>query len=271
MGGCQVFPADDPWNTDISSAPLDPRSDAWVGSLGTSGRFHPDFGSRYGIPFTTADASTPLVPVDFEYAEESDPGPYPIPRDAPVEQGSDAHVIVVDTSTCRLYELFAAEPGPASWHAGSGAVFDLGSNALRPAGWTSADAAGLPILPGLARYEEAAAGEIRHALRFTAARTQKGYVAPARHFASSLTSDGVPPMGARARLKASVDLSAMTPQARTVARALQRYGMILADNGASWFATGALDPRWDDEDLDALKELRGSDFEFVAAGPVTTR
>jgi len=268
---CPIFPADNAWNSDVSSATLDPRSAAWVASIGGAAAFHPDFGSEYGIPYATAGASTPRMPVTFAYADESDPGPYPIPRDAPVEQGGDAHVLVVDLDACKLYELFAARASGGAWHAGSGAIFDLRSNALRPAGWTSADAAGLPILPGLARYEEAAAGEIRHALRFTAVHTQRGYVAPARHFASDITDPNVPPMGARARLKASIDLSGMTPQARTVARALQRYGMILADNGSNWYVTGAPDPRWDDEDLDALKSLRGSDFEFVAAGPVTTR
>lgn len=268
---CPIFPADNPWNTDISSAPLDPRSEAWVASVGTTTAFHPDFGSVYGIPYATADASTPKVPVTFDAADESDPGPYPLPADVPVEQGSDAHVLVVDTSSCKLYELFATRPGVDGWHAGSGAVFDLTSNDLRPAGWTSADAAGLPIFPGLARYEEAAAGEIRHALRFTAARTQRGYVYPARHFASSITEPDVPPMGARARLKVSVDLSSMAPQAQVVARALQRYGMILADNGSSWFVTGAPDTRWSDDDLGDLKKLRGSDFEFVDAGAVTTR
>jgi hypothetical protein len=271
VAGCPIFPADNPWNTDISAAPLDARSSAWVASIGSGGAFHPDFGSQYGIPYTTADASTPKVPVTFDYADESDPGPYPIPRDAPIEAGGDAHVLVVDTSTCKLYELFAAQPATTSWHAGAGAVFDLRSNALRPAGWTSADAAGLPVLAGLARYDEAAAGEIRHALRFTAVRTQRGYVHPARHFASSITDPNVPPMGARARLKASVDVSRFPPQARAVARALQRYGMILADNGSNWYVTGALDPRWTDSDLGALKSLRGSDFEFVQAGPVTTR
>ena len=269
--GCTVFPPDNPWNADVSAAALDPRSAAWTASVGLSTALHPDFGTVYGIPYTTADAATPPVPIAFDYAAESDPGPYPIPPGAPVEGGSDRHVLVVDTSTCKLYELFAAEPGAVGWRAGSGAVFDLASNALRPAGWTSADAAGLPILAGLARYDEAASGEIRHALRFTAARTQRGYVAPARHFASSVTDPDVPPMGARARLKASADLSGLSPQARVVARALQRYGMILADNGSSWFVTGAPDPRWSDDDLHTLSRLRGSDFEFVAAGPVTTR
>jgi hypothetical protein len=270
-GACPVFPADNPWNADISAAPVDARSDAWVASTGAATAFHPDFGSDFGIPYAVIGGATGKVPVTFDYAGESDPGPYPIPPDAPIEQGSDAHVLVVDTSTCTLYELFAAQPFGGGWHAGSGAVFDLRSNALRPPGWTSADAAGLPIFAGLARWEEAAAGEIRHALRFTAARTQKGYVSPARHFASSITDPNVPPMGARARLKAGVDLSGMTPQARIVALALKRYGMILADNGSSWYVTGAPDTRWSDADLDALKRLRGSDFEFVEAGTVTTQ
>jgi hypothetical protein len=270
-GECPIFPADNPWNTDVSSEPVDPRSDAWVASIGAGTALHPDFGSVYGIPYATAGAATPRWPLTFDYADESDPGPYPIPVDAPIEQGSDAHVLVVDTSACVLYELFAAQPGSSAWHAGSGAIFDLRSNALRAAGWTSADAAGLPIFPGLARYEEAAAGEIRHALRFTAVHTQRGYVSPARHFASSDTDPNIPPMGARARLKGSVDLTGMTPQARVVARALQRYGMLLADNGSNWYVTGAPDVRWSDEDLGALKGLRGSDFEFVQAGTVTTR
>ncbi len=270
-GACPIFPADNAWNTDVSSAPLDPRSSAWVASVGATTAFHPDFGSQYGIPFATADGSTPKTSIAFDYADESDPGPYPIPANPPVEQGGDAHVLVVDTSACKLYELFAVQCGATSWYAGAGAIFDLRSNALRPAGWTSADAAGLPIFPGLARYEEVATGEIRHALRFTAAHTQRGYVFPARHFASSITDPNVPPMGARARLKASVDISGMTPQARVAARALQLYGMILADNGSNWYATGAPDARWSDSDLDALKRLRGSDFEFVQAGPVTTQ
>jgi hypothetical protein len=271
IAGCPVFPSDNPWNMDISAEPLDARSSAWVSSIGTGGAFHPDFGTAYGIPITIADASTPLVPITFDYAGESDPGPYPLPRETAIEQGSDAHVLVVDRSTCKLYEVFAAQPGTTSWHGGSGAIFDLTSNALRPDGWTSADAAGLPILPGLARYDEVAAGEIRHALRFTVSRTQRGYVFPARHFASSVTDPDVPPMGARARLKAGYDTSRLGPQARVIARALQRHGMILADNGSSWFVTGATDARWDDDDLNTLKSLRGSDFEFVQAGPITTR
>jgi hypothetical protein len=210
------------------------------------------------------------MPISFDYAGESDPGPYPIPTNTVIESGSDAHAIIVDSSTCLLYEIFGAVPGSTSWHGSSGAKFDLTSNALRPAGWTSADAAGLPIMPGLARYDEVAAGEIRHALRFTVQHTQRGYVAPARHFASSITDPNVPPMGVRARLKASYDLSKLSPQARIVARALQRYGMFLADNGSNWYVSGATDPRWNDSDLDSLKTLMGSDFEFIQAGPITT-
>jgi hypothetical protein len=267
-GACPIFPADNAWNTDISSALLDTHSGAWVASIGTGTGFHPDFGSQYGIPFALAGSSTPRVSVSFDYADESDPGPYPVPAGAPVEQGSDGHLLVIDTSACKLYELFAVQCG--AWHAGSGAIFDLRSNALRPAGWTSADAAGLPIFPGLARYEEVAAGAIRHALRFTASRTQAGYIAPATHFASSNTDPNVPPMGARARLKSTVVISGMTPQAKVVAQALKTYGMILADNGSNWYVTGAPDTRWDDSDLDALKQLRGSDFEFVYTGDVVT-
>jgi hypothetical protein len=274
-GDCSVFPADNAWNKDISGADvlLETHSTAWVNSIGANTAFHPDFGSDFGIPYATASALTPKVPINFDaYGDESDPGPYPIPPDAPVEGGSDAHVIVVDLSSCTLYELANAYKEGSGWTASCGAKFDLKSNALRPDGWTSADAAGLPIFAGLARYDEVAAGEIHHALRFTAARTQKGYVYPARHAAGSTSDENVPPMGARARLKAGVDISRMTPQAQVVARALKKYGIILADNGSSignWFVTGAPDSRWDDEDLNALKQLHGNDFEFVETGPVT--
>ena len=267
VAGCSIFPPDNPWNADVSAAPLDARSGAWVAALGTSASLFAGFGPGYGIPYATADRSTPRVDFRFEWA--SDPGPYPVPPDAPIEPGDDRHVIVVELSECKLYELFAAYPGTPAWSAGAGAIFDLSSNALRPAGWTSADAAGLPIFPGLARYDEASSGGVRHALRFTGT-TQRGYVFPARHFSSTITDSGVPPMGARARLKASVDVSGFPPQARALARALQHYGMFLADNGPSWLLTGAPDPRWSEADLDALKRLRGADFEFVAAGPVTT-
>jgi hypothetical protein len=205
------------------------------------------------------------VPVSFDYADESDRGPYPIPRDVPLEEGGDRHAIVVDRTRCRLYELFALTRRASGWHAGSGAVWNLRSNALRPSGWTSADAAGLPILPGLARYDDVRRGSIDHALRFTVSRTRRAFVWPARHFASSLTDPDLPPMGLRLRLRASFDVSGFPPQARIVLRALKRYGMLVADNGSDWFVTGAPSPRWDDEDLHTLSRVRGADFEVVAA------
>jgi hypothetical protein len=267
VAGCPVFPATNAWNQRVDRAPVHPNSAAIVRSIGLDRPFHPDFGTRYGIPFRVVPRTQRRVPVSFEYASESDRGPYPIPPDAPVEGGSDRHVLVVQRGTCRLYELFAAQrlDGGRRWRAGSGAIFDLRSNRLRPRGWTSADAAGLPILPGLARYDEVRRGVIRHALRFTAPRTRRAFVFPARHFASSLTDPDLPAMGQRLRLRASVDPRRFGRQARVVVRALQRYGMLLADNGSPWFVTGAPHPRWDDEDLDTLKRLRGSDFEVVSA------
>jgi hypothetical protein len=270
--GCTIFPADNPWNRDISGAPLHGRSAAWVASIGTGGNVHPDVGTAYGIPYVEVRASQPRVPVTFQYADESDPGPYPIPPDAPVEGGSDRHVLVLDRESCRLWELFDASTadGGRSWHAGSGATWDLRSNALRPDGWTSADAAGLPILPGLIRYDEVAAGHIDHALRFTARRTQRGFIHPATHFASSITDPNVPPMGARFRLKAGYDCSPLSRTAQVVCAALKRFGMLLADNGSDWFITGAPDRRWDDDALNDLKRIPGSAFEAVDSGPVIT-
>ena len=201
--------------------------------------------------------------VRFEYADESDRGPYPIPASPKIEGGSDRHILMVQRGTCRLFELFAAARSDGSWRAGSGAIFNLRSNKLRPRGWTSADAAGLPILPGLARHDEVARGEIPHALRFTVSRTRRAFVFPARHFASSLTDPDLPAMGQRLRLKRSVDISRFPRQARVVATALQRYGMLVADNGSDWYLSGAPDPRWDNDDLRALKHLQGSDFEVV--------
>ena len=212
VAGCPVFPPDNPWNRDISADPVDTNSAAYVASmLQDAKNLHPDFGGggAYGIPYSTVEQNQAVQPVSFTYASESDPGPYPIPPNAPIEGGSDRHVLVVQKGTCKLYELFAADYVGSGWQAGSGAVFDLNSNALRPAGWTSADAAGLPIFPGLARYEEVAAGEIRHALRFTVKRSQKAYILPARHYASDLTDQNLPPMGLRLRLKASFDLSGL--------------------------------------------------------------
>ena len=274
LGGCPVLPERHAVNRDISEAPVDPRSKAYIASiLGSGGnRFmHADFGGEgeYGIPFRVVDAAQKLVPITFdEYADESDPGPYPIPLGAPVEQGSDRHVLVLQRERCRLYERYHARRAGRGWRAGSGAVFDLRSGRARPAGWTSADAAGLPILPLLARYEEVAAGEIRHALRFTVSRSQRGYVAPARHFASSDDDPRLPPMGLRLRLKRSFKISGYRGQARVVLNALRRYGMIVADNGSDWFITGAADRRWDDEDLNQLKRVPGSAFEVVRHGRV---
>ena len=272
---CQVFPRDNHWNVRVDGLPVAPGSDRIVRSIGAGAAVHADFGSGLyegrpiGIPFTTVGKRQRRVRVSFEYADESDRGRYPIPRRAPVEGGrgsdGDRHVIVVDRGRCRLYELFAAYPvnGGVRWRAGSGASWSLRSNRLRPAGWTSADAAGLPILPGLARYEEVRRGEIDHALRFTAPRTRRAYVYPARHFAASSDDPDLPPMGLRVRLRAGFDTSGFGRQSRVVLTALKRYGMLLADNGSPWFVSGAPSRGWDNEDLHALGRVRGSDFEVV--------
>jgi hypothetical protein len=279
-GACPTFPADNPWNTDISTFALHSRSAAWVASIGSTTKLHPDFGTFWdgapiGIPFVHVGSGQPKVPVSFEYADESDPGPYPIPRDAPIEGGpsssGDRHVIVVDDAACMLYELFAAYPqgGGTSWQAGSGAVFDLRSNALRPDYWTSADAAGLPIYPGLVRYDEVVGdGVIDHALRFTISRSQRGFIHPATHFASSITDANVPPMGARLRMKQSYSCAAFSTEVKVICAALKRYGMIVADNGSNWYVSGQHDPRWDDDALGDLKQIPGSAFEAVETGPV---
>lgn len=272
---CQLFPKDNPWNQRVDQAPLHPRSDAMIRSIGTDDGVHADFGSgRYdggpiGIPYTTVSKRQKRVRVSFDYADESDKGPYPIPPKAPIEGGSssdgDRHVIVVDRDRCKLYELFAAFPqsGGRSWKAGSGAIWSLKSNRVRPAGWTSADAAGLPILPGLARYEEVKRGRIDHALRFTVSRSRKAYVYPARHFASSDDNPDLPAMGQRLRLKASFDISRYPRQSRIVLKALQEYGMIVADNGSDWFLSGAPSSGWNNDDLHSLGGVKGSDFEVV--------
>jgi hypothetical protein len=275
LGGCAVLPADNIWNTRVDSLPVSAMSASYVASIGGSTGLHPDFGTVYngapnGIPFVIVPGSQPRVPVSFTYADESDPGPYPVPPSAPIEGGpnstGDRHVLVVDSGNCTLYELYSAYPNPGgSWSAGSGAVFSLLSDALRPAGWTSADAAGLPILPGLVRYDEVAAGQIAHALRFTAAVTQRAYVWPARHFASSHVSTTLPPMGTRVRLKAGVDISHFSPANQVILRALKTYGMLLADNGSNWFVSGAPDARWNDSDLGALRQIVGSNLEVVDA------
>lgn len=270
LGPCPLFPADNVWHADVRALGTHPRSDDWRATIGATRGLKADFGSGtwdggpIGIPFTRVGAGQPKVPVLFGYADESDPGPYPIPADAPVEHGSDHHVIVVDDSTCRLYETYdSTRQTSGSWTAGSGATWDLRSNALRPAGWTSADAAGLPILPGLVRYEEVAAGRIDHAVRFTAPVTQRAYVWPARHQAGSTSSQAAPPMGAWFRLRSDFDVSGLAPQARVVADALKVHGMVLADNGSAWFLSGAPDQRWDNDDLRTLGSIRGSDLVAV--------
>ncbi len=273
LGGCAVFPADNAWNRDVSRDPVDPRSDAYIAAISAGGdRFlHADFGANpaYGIPYVVVPSSQPPVPISFvEYGDESDPGPYPVPPDAPVEAGSDRHVLVLRQGECMLYELYHARKVGAGWEAGSGAVWNLGSNALRPEGWTSADAAGLPILPGLARYDEAEAGAILHALRFTVWRSQRAYIHPATHAAGATDDQNYPPMGLRLRLKADYDITGFTGHARVILEALRRYGMIVADNGTSWYISGATDARWNDEDLDQLKGVPGSAFEVVTSGPV---
>ncbi len=284
LHGKQVFPSDNPWNQDISSAEVDPNSDNLIASIGLNIGLHPDFGTVYsgapnGIPYIVVAGNQPRVPINFTaYGDESDPGPYPMPADAPIEGGptssGDRHVLVIDRDNWKLYELFYAFPinNGASWDAACGAVFDLNSNALRPAGWTSADAAGLPIFPGLVRYDEVfEQGEIKHALRFTAQRTRRAYVYPARHFASSDTSPNRPPMGMRVRLKAGFDISNFSPRMQVILRALKKYGMILADNGSNWYISGAPDLRWDDNELGTLKTIKGSNFEVVRMGTIVTQ
>ena len=274
IAGCPVFPADNAWNRNVSRDPVDPRSAAYIRSIGAGLRLHPDFGSGrygfYGIPVTIAAATQPRRTVRFTgYPDESDRGGYPIPASARIEGGGDRHVLVVQRGSCRLYELYGARRVQGRWEASNGAIFDLRSNHLRPAGWTSADAAGLPIMPGLARADEARAGAIRHALRFTVARTQRAYVAPARHLASSDTDRDLPPMGLRLRLKASYPLGGFHGQSRVILTALRRYGMLVADNGSSWYLSGTADPRWDDADLEQLKRVPATAFEVVRAGHVT--
>ena len=278
-----IFPADNPWNRDISREPVDPNSAALVKSIGLDKPLHPDFGTTYhgapnGIPFIVVGGTQPRVPVQFQYKDESDPGPYPIPPDAPIEGGpsakGDRHVLVIDRDAWKLYELFSSHPeaGGKSWRAGSGAIFDLASNKLRPAGWTSADAAGLPIFPGLVRYDEVMEKKaILHALRFTCVRSRHAYVPPATHFASRLTDANLPPMGMRVRLRADFDISKFPPEAQVILTALKKYGMLLADNGSDWFLSGAPDPRWNDDALNTLKRVKGHDFEVIQMPAPVTR
>jgi hypothetical protein len=282
LNGKRLFPADNDWNRDVSGDPVDPNSANLVASMGLTTSLHPDFGTVWngapnGIPYVVVSGSQAKVPITFDaYGDESDPGPYPAPLDAPIEGGpngaGDRHVIVVDRDDWKLYELYRAFPNGAGWSADSGAVYDLNSNALRPAGWTSADAAGLPIFPGLVRYDEVfGAKAISHALRFTASHTRRAYVSPARHFASSDTNTNLPPMGMRVRLKASVNIDGFSPAMQVILRALKKYGMILADNGSNWYVSGAPDSRWSDDKLNTLKSIKGSDFEVVKMGTVVTQ
>jgi hypothetical protein len=275
LGGCDVFPSNNIWNARVDALPVEARSSAYVNSIGSGVTLHPDFGAGLyrggpiGIPFKVVPASQPGVTISFGDPDESDPGPYPVPADAPVEGGpsssGDRHVLILRQGECKLYELANAYPNAnGSWRASWGATWDLNTNALRPAGWSSADAAGLPILPGLVRYEEIAAGKIDHAIRFTAPVTQRAYVWPARHFASSNTDPNVPPMGQRFRLKASFDLSGFSRDTRVILEAMKTHGIILADNGSAWYVTGAPDERWNNDQLNAeFDRVRGSDFEAV--------
>ncbi|MEY2590142.1 MAG: hypothetical protein QOJ67_2126 [Acidimicrobiaceae bacterium] len=272
---CPMFPDDSHWHAPVDQLPVHPSSAQLVASMGAGSKVHADFGSGLwdggpiGIPYTVVDASQPKVAVSFDFADESDPGPYPIPANPPIEGGpgssGDRHVLIVDRSACTLYELYDAHPnGDGTWHAGSGAVYDLRSNALRPAGWTSADAAGLPILPGLVTYDEVASGRIDHAIRVTANRTDSSYVWPARHQAGS-ANPSLPPMGLRLRLKAGFDISGYPRDDQVILQAMKTYGMIVADNGSSWYISGAPDERWDNDVLHVLGQVPGSSFEALDA------
>ena len=284
LHGKQLFPSDNPWNQDISAMLVDPNSANLIASIGLNTGLHPDFGTVYngapnGIPYIVVSGTQSRVTINFTaYGDESDPGPYPIPPNAPIEGGpnssGDRHVIVIDRDNWKLYEMFSAFPvnNGASWNAACGATFDLNSNALRPAGWTSADAAGLPVFPGLVRYDEVVEqGLIAHALRFTVQNSRRAYVHPARHFASNNTSPNLPPMGMRVRLKASFDISGFSPRMQVILRAMKKYGMIVADNGSNWYISGAPDPRWNDDELSTLKTIKGSNFEVVQMGSVITQ
>jgi hypothetical protein len=279
VAGCPVFPTDNAWNRPVDRLPVARNSATLIRSIGLDSHFHADFGSGLwdggpiGIPFTVVNGGQTRVPVSFDYADESDRGPYPVPPNAPIEGGrnadGDRHVLVVDRSACKLYELYDAHPlrRGSAWHAGSGATWDLRSDHLRPKTWTSADAAGLPIFPGLARYDEVAAGAIRHALRFTAPRTRTAFVWPARHEAGASSDPALPSMGLRVRLKRHVSLRGLPRQAQVIGRAMKRYGLMLADNGSPWYVSGAPDPRWDNDQLHALDRLSGHDFEVVTVRP----
>jgi len=279
-GSLQIFPPDNPWNQDISTLPVHPNSANFIASIGENRGLHPDFGTVWqgapiGIPYVFVHGDQPRVPVSFYYPTQSDPGPYPIPPNPPIEGGPDSdgdrHILIIDVDNHMLYELYDAWPDGPGWSCGSGAIFDLNSNAVRPAGWTSADAAGLPIFPGLARYDEIVErGELRHALRFTVSRTQNAYIYPARHQASSSTNPNHPPMGLRVRLKADFDVAPFPHSVQVILRGLKRYGMLVADNGSDWYVSGAPDPRWNDDDLSSLSNVKGRDFDVVYTGEPET-
>lgn len=281
LQGIRFFPDDSPWNQDISQEPVDPNSDALVASIGKDKGLHPDFGTVYqgapnGIPYMVVDGKQAKVPVKFQYDDESDPGPYPIPPDAHIEGGpkgdGDRHILVLDRDNLKLYEVFKAYRDGDGWKTGSGAIFDLKSNKLRPQSWTSADAAGLPILPGLVRYDEAVEQKkIEHALRFTVVKSRRAFVPPATHYASPHTSADLPPMGMRVRLKAGFKLAGYPAECQVILKALQKYGMFVADNGGDWFLSGAPDPRWNDDNLHAMKKVKGRDFEVVKMRDIVTK
>jgi hypothetical protein len=264
-----VFPADNAWNRDVSADQVDPNSDNYIANIGPTIGLHPDFSNDPGggIPYVVVPGSQPKVPITFD-SSESDLGPYPIPDNPPIETGSDHHLLIIDSGECYLYEVFLAAYNGNMWTGSSGAIWHLQVDWTRPAGWTSADAAGLPIFPGLVRYDEIAAGEIKHALRFTTPRTQRGYIAPASHFASSSTDANLPPMGLRVRLKQGVDISGFSPNVQVLLRALKTYGLLLADNGSAWYITGAPDSRWNNDEMHTIGQIHGSDFEVVQSGEI---
>jgi hypothetical protein len=278
IGNCTVFPADNIWNTPVDQLAVSPNSSTYISTIGPSLPVHADFGSglyngeTIGIPFVTVPGTQTKYTATFLYASESDPGPYAVPLNAPIEGGSqstgDRHAIAVDVNNCVLYELYRAFPQTSSWQADSGAIFNLLSNALRTSTWTSADAAGLPMFSGLVRYDEIAAGEIRHAIRFTVPKTQRAFVWPARHYASSLTDPKYPPMGVRFRLRADFDISGFSPTNQIILKALKKYGMMIADNGSGWYISGAPDSRWDNSDLHNLARVTGANFEVVDVSPL---
>jgi hypothetical protein len=275
-GGCRVFPANNAWHEKVADLPVSPLSGQYIAAIGAGLDLHPDFGHEraYGIPYAVVPASQPKVAIHFTaYGDQSDPGPYPIPPAAPIEGGQNAsgdrHVIVLQAATCRLYELWeASQNADGSWNAGSGAVFNLRSNKLRPNGWTSADAAGLSIFAGLIRYDEIQRGYINHAIRFTVPQTQAGFIHPATHFASSSTDPDLPPMGLRLRLEANYPIAGFPRTDRIILQAMKTYGLIVADNGSPWYFQGATDPRWNDNVLDDLKSVPGSAFQVVETGPI---